>query len=275
MKRILLCLVLLAAAVCAMGQDRYKLYGIKGNVLYKAKSASQWEKAAARTVLSQHDLFDIPPYGSVSVMDMETGIVFTSENHGIINVRQVVEVAEEKSENIAASVKKYVVGSLTDKQVEQMRYGMAGVTDRRFENSGSADKAVSDILHIASDALKGRVASSGVPITLERVRNEADGTFYFAVLNGTSEPFYINLLAVSSDKVRICFNPVDEHSSNNILAPGKQLDLKQYVFADEDLRFILLVSADDFNVAKVRGRLKNNTVPEMDEHSGTVSAISE
>jgi hypothetical protein len=114
-----------------------------------------------------------------------------------------------------------------------------------------------------------------MPITLERVRNEADGTFYFIVRNGTSEPLYINLLAASSDKVRICFNPVDELSSNNILPPGKQLDLKQYVFAEEDLRFILLVSAEDFNVAKVRGRLKNNTVPEMDEHSGTVSAISE
>lgn len=277
MKRFLLCLILSAAAVCAMGQVRYKLYGVKGNVLYKGRTSSQWEKAQVRTPLTLHDVFDIPPYGTVSVMDMETGMVFTSENHGKINVRQVIEVAEEKSENIASSVKKYIVESLTERQLEQMHYGMAGVTERTFESIESEDKAVSDILHIASDALNGKVTSSRMPVTLERVRNAADGTFHFTVRNGMSEPFYINLLAVSTDNVRICFNPIDEHSFNCIMPPGKQLDLHQYVFADEgnDTRFILLISTEDFNVAKIRSRLRNNAAPKLDKHSGVVSAISE
>lgn len=280
MKRFLFCLFLLFLTVCAAGQDRYKLHRVEGTVFYKSADSSDWALATLRRELSLHDVFDIPPYGSVSIMNVADGMVFTSENHGKINVKQIIDVADEKSGRIASFVKKYIIKSLTEKQVSEMQYGMAGVEAQRsafFDPKvETLDKDISDILCIASDALNDELVPVDLPIILTRINNN-DDTFHFIIRNDTEQPFYVNLLAVTESKVGLCFDPVDKESYNNVLPPKDELNLSQYVFADtgEECRYVLLVSMTDFDVYKVRSKLRNGVESMPEKLSGTVVAVPE
>jgi hypothetical protein len=246
-------------------------------VLYKSLKADVWTAAKPRGELSLHDVFDIPPYGSVSIMNVENGMVYTSVNHGKINVKQIIEVADEHSGSIASSVKKYIVESLTEEQTKMRnQFRMAGVTERESVARVESQKEyLSDILHIASDVMKGKAVPSYSDITMRRVDNN-DGTFHFVITNLTDIPFAFNLLAVKGDKAFLCFDRVDEDDYNNVLPPEDRIDLFQYVFTYvEECRYVLIVSKADFNVQKVRSRLDKGAAPEIDLPSGTVFTVTE
>lgn len=94
MKKITL-LLLLILSFDAYAENIYTIFRIKGDIKCCALSSEIWETASRRDTVKLSDIIVIPDGGEISVLASETGIIYTSNTIGQIDVKHIIDNSKE------------------------------------------------------------------------------------------------------------------------------------------------------------------------------------
>lgn len=239
---------------------RYAIFKFSGDVSVQKARSGGWSNVSKRMSVNPEDVCRISKGASLSILDKKTNRIFTVDEAGVLDVKSLIEKAENASRRITARLNDALASDLAMERRAVPTYSILGATTHAGGEGDSALAAIPTLTDTVCHVLRQYVDSLAGgheihPSDGLRVEKESlgDGEFCFVISNSTSELYYFNILRLDhrTREVSFCITPVD--AAGEIFIPdGMYLKLTQYPFAeDEDEEYSYLFFATpkmiDFN----------------------------
>lgn len=220
---------------------RYAIFKFSGDVSVQKARSLGWSNVSKRMSVNPEDVCRIPKGGSVSILDKKTNRIFTVDEDGVLDVKSLIEKAENASRRITARLNDALASDLAMERRAVPTYSILGATTHAGGEGGSAlaviptlADTVCHVLRQYVDSLSAGYAIHSSDGLLVEKESLGDGEFCFVISNSTNELYYFNILRLDykTKEVSFCITPVD--AAGEIFIPdGMYLKLTQYPFAED------------------------------------------
>ena len=129
MKKITL-LLLLILSLDSYAGNTYTIFRIKGDIKRRALSSEIWETASRRDTVKLSDSIIIPDGGEISILASETGIIYTSNTIGQIDVKHIIDNSKESLNSTLGAVVNELGAEIKTKNESSLTNRVHGATSR-------------------------------------------------------------------------------------------------------------------------------------------------
>lgn len=260
MKRLFLSILLLFLMLTSsMATGRYAVFKISGDV--KLKQTEVWTVPVLRMEVTFRDQFLLGEQSRLGIVDKETHRIYYTDKKGKRNVAQIISEAKKQAEEVTGLVNKQIRSSFKG---DSHRMQVAGASYR-----GMTDDAETQAVYasIRKALTKNASIITNDRLLLEKINSIEESVSFFRITNSMDLPVYVNILDCSKEHPSLCFNLGYTYDEPFLLiAPGKPIDIRQFLFADiEDKNdYLLFASEFPFDTQVLQLLLDKNAVPADD-----------
>ncbi len=262
MKKLLLSILLLFLMMASlMATGRYAVFKVSGDV--KLKQAEVWAVPVLRMEVTFRDQFLLGEQSRLGIVDKETHRIYYTEKKGKRNVAQIITEARKQAEEVTGLVNKQIRSSF---KRDNNRMQVAGASYR-----GMTDDAKTQAVYVAIRKIltKNINVIANDRLRLEKINAGEESVSFFRITNSMDFPVYVNVLDCSKKHPSLCFNLGYTYDEPFLLiAPGKSVDIRQFLFADIENKNDYLLFASDFafDTQALQLLLDKNAIPAEGSH---------
>lgn len=253
MKQIVIILGLLMLCLSAEGQSYYTVFSVNGNVQLRKSETSNWQAVEKRMSVALTDICRIPNGGSISIIDNETKLIYRSQQCGEMNISVIKEKATEQATQISRLI------------AEDLKNAFESGSKNSFTAKGSTSRGqdlddhettTEEVYTAIVNAVVDNRATIGNDDSLFHIVRKpfTDGAFYFSIMNCTDTEFVVTIVSYerSMDYLTPCFNSL-------LLPSGTQIDLEQFIFADDgyNTEWFFIASPFEYDITTLQTMLNN------------------
>ena len=243
-----------------MATERYAVFKVSGDV--KLKQTEVWTVPILRMDVTFKDQFLLGEQSRLGIVDKVTHHIYYTNKKGKRSVAQIINEARKQAEEVTGLVNRQIRSSFNGNNNNKSQ--VAGASYR-----GMTDDAKTQAVYVSiRQALTKKsniVANSR--LRLEKINSDEESVFFFRITNSMDFPVYVNVLDCSKGHSYLCFNLGYTYDEPFLLiAPGKSVDIKQFLFADIEGKddYLLFASEFLFDTQTLQFLLDKNAIPTGD-----------